>query len=69
MCSIIGHPNITWAAVATLSRYGLRRRPDQKDDTVRLQEFFDYFIEGHTEACMDGERDSVHREGAGERKA
>lgn len=26
--------------------HGLRRRPDQKDYTVRLQQFFDYFLKG-----------------------
>ena len=24
--------------------HGLRRRPDQKDYTVRMQQFFDYFL-------------------------
>jgi hypothetical protein len=30
--------------------HGLRRRPDQKDDTVRMQEFFDYLLKERTEA-------------------
>jgi dipeptidyl aminopeptidase/acylaminoacyl peptidase len=29
--------------------HGLRRRPDQKDYTVRLQQFFDYYLKGAAE--------------------
>jgi len=29
--------------------HGLRRRPDQKDYTVRLQQFFDHYLKGAPE--------------------
>jgi hypothetical protein len=35
--------------------HGLRRRPDQKDDTVRMQEFFDYLLKDAPKPGMDGE--------------
>ena len=48
--------------------HGLRRRPNQKDYTVRLQQYFDHYLKGAPDAGLDGEGHSLHRAGAGKGK-
>ncbi len=43
--------------------HGLRNRADQKDYTIRLQQYFDHYPEGRAGAGLDGEGRAVSAEG------
>ena len=53
-------------STTTASRTACNRRPNQKDYTVRMQQFFDHLPEGRRQAGVDGEGHPLHRPGKGE---